>query len=103
MPVKHARSHMIVAVGKNRRSHHDFLAGNAPDRMTSPVNLRGHILNYDALAAIAQLHGHSILNGKHDNPGNWWKQRIERAAQRTPKFANQAAVIRDAGKRGRVC
>ena len=65
MPVEHARSHIIVAIGKNRRAHLDFLAANASDRMTSPVNLRSHILNYDALSAIARLHGDLILDGEH--------------------------------------
>jgi hypothetical protein len=87
MPVKHTCSHIIVAIGKNRRAHLDFLTANAPDRMTSAINLRSHILNYDALSAIAQLHGDLILNGEHYGQG-LVEAKTERAAQQTPRFAN---------------
>ena len=60
MPIEQARRHNIVAVGEDGRIHDDFLARNAPNRMTARVNLRGHILNYDALAAIARLHGDQL-------------------------------------------
>ena len=67
MPVKHARPWLIVAVGENRRSHHDFFAHDAPNGMTARINLRGHILNHDSLAAIAWLHGNRLLrSGMHE-------------------------------------
>ena len=74
MPVEHLRRHTVVAVSEDRRIHNDFLARDAPNRMIARVNLRGHILNHDALAAIDRLHGNQfeirgITKAKTQHPG----------------------------------
>jgi hypothetical protein len=62
MAIEQARSHQIVAIGEDCRIHKDFLARNAPHRTIAPINLRGHILNHNALAAIAWLHSNQLRN-----------------------------------------
>jgi hypothetical protein len=60
MPKEYARRYRIVAIGEYCRIHNHFLARDAANRVTARVDLRGHILYHDALAAITRLHRNQL-------------------------------------------